>query len=107
MKTMTFLLLSFALSLSLSATNPPVYDPQVIDISLDMAIKDPALVQTMYLQLEDDFLKAEPTEAKIIKTVFYNYSYYRISGTYEEWISFFLMDPVLFNTSQSPIYFNQ
>ena len=103
MKTTTFFLLSIALSLSAFATDPPTYDPQAIEIKLADAINDPALVQAMFLQLDDGFLKPEQPDNSIVMPVFCNNTYYLVSGSFEEWVSFFLMDPFYNLSDPSPV----
>ena len=63
-----------------------------IHIKINTAIQDPDLVQQMYIQLDDDFLFGELSAKVYTKPVFYNGNHYLITGTYNEWVEFFLMD---------------
>lgn len=94
MKTTAFLLLTFVLSLSLSTAYPDPGLPAPIEIHISKAIKDPQFVHAMYLQLDDGFLHAESTTGNYAVVVFFNASECNVIGTFEEWVSFFLMNPV-------------
>jgi hypothetical protein len=61
-------------------------------MQLSKAIQNPDLVQQMYIQLNDDFLSGPFSQAFYTQTVFFNGYQYQITGTYNEWELFFLMD---------------
>jgi len=99
MKTTILLLVFSSLSIGLLAEN---YQSNPIEIQLSKAIKNPYLVQAMYLQLDDGFLNDEiSNNASFSRDVFFNSKYYVITGTYEEWVSFFLMD-IIINENRHP-----
>lgn len=62
-----------------------------VKMSLKEAIQDPVLVWTMYNQLDDSFLRTENL-GTYTASVLYNKTVYLITGTYEEWVLFFVMD---------------
>jgi hypothetical protein len=62
-----------------------------VKMSLSEAIQDPVLVWTMYNQLNDSFLRTENL-GSYTASVLYNKTVYLITGTYEEWALFFVMD---------------
>ena len=74
------------------STNYSQGKEQTIHIKINTAIQDPDLVQQMYIQLDDDFLFGEFSTKVYTKSVFYNGNQYLITGTYNEWMEFFLMD---------------
>lgn len=103
MKTKVLLSAIFLITLTLNATTclaknelSPVY------ISISDAIKDPAFVQQMYWQLNDNFLHCESTLQKYSMEVFYSNTKYIITGSFEEWELFFLMDITINKGNQLP-----
>jgi len=106
MKTTTLLLVTFVLSLTLSTVQSQTVIPIAIEIPLAKAIKDPAFVQAMYLQLDDGFLHGESNIIKYAATVIYNTLEFKVIGTYEEWVSFFLMDLTIIKVDPLPTKLN-
>jgi len=79
------------LSTTVFSTNHPSESESTISIKIGTAIQNPALVWTMYNQLDDSFLQTEKGELYSVR-VMYNNTQYLIVGTYDEWVAFFLMD---------------
>ena len=97
MKTLsiTISLVMVLLTSTVFATNHSANNPekeQTIHIKINTAIQDPGLVQQMYIQIDDDFLYEEFSTKVYTRSVFYNGNPYLITGTYNEWSLFFLMD---------------
>ena len=65
---------------------------QIINMPLSKAIQNPELVREMYIQLDEGFLGGPYCLATYTQTVFFNGYQYQITGTYNEWVLFFLMD---------------
>ena len=62
-----------------------------VSIPLKSAINNPALVHTMYEQLNQEFLHGNIQRVYHVKVIYKRITF-DIYGSYEEWISFFLMD---------------
>ena len=60
---------------------------KVAVISFSQAIQNPGLVVAIYQQVDPGFLNNYVQNALV--DVVYNGTLYRISGTYENWVSFF------------------
>ena len=97
MKTKTLLLAIISFSMVVSANNYQPDTETTVEISLAKAIKNPGLVQQMYIQLDDSIICNETTSFKYTVDVYYLNTHYIITGTYEEWVLFFLMDLVNYN----------
>ena len=69
-----------------------VKEKNVIDIPLSKAIRNPGLVRQMYIQLDDDFLNGGSSRSVFTQSVLYNGYVFRITGLYNEWRLFFVMD---------------
>jgi len=69
-----------------------------VSIPLKSAIKNPGLVHAMYEQLNQEFLHGTIQRVYHVK-VRYKRIIFDIYGSYNEWISFFLMD----NNVQRPV----
>ena len=71
----------------------PGKDDPAIEITLAEAARDPALVRTMYRQLNEALITEGPAR-EYAAAVTCCRKHYRVSGTHAEWASFFRMEPV-------------
>jgi hypothetical protein len=63
---------------------------KIINLTIQQAVQDPALVLAMHQQLNPDFLSNnQPVYVGVVK---YNNYTVRISGTYDQWRIFFRID---------------
>jgi hypothetical protein len=76
-------------TLSYASVDP---GPMSVKISLKAALENRHLVRAMYEQLDNSFLQNEHARLYTARVVF-NHSIFYISGTYDEWMVFFSIEP--------------
>ena len=74
-----------------------VYGNKVLHIDLEDAVKNPAIVQIMYDQINSSFLG--PIDGEYTVTILYNGVIIYITGSYTEWFMFFQMRKLI-NTQE-------
>ncbi len=79
--------------LKLLATSPlqNVMNENPLIMKLDEAKKDPDLVNEIYKQVNDAFL-SDGSKIEYVTSIKFRGQQYGISGTHNEWLSFFGMD---------------
>ena len=96
MKTLKFALIATLVAftmVSLANTDGFKSKPKVIkvvNLTFEKAMTNPGLVLAMYAQIDkDDFLNS--TQHLYIAKVFYQGTFYQITGTLAQWVRFFMM----------------
>lgn len=100
MKTLVLSMITAILALTMvsyAGTAPKTNQVNVIKITLQKAMEEPGLVAAMHRQLDMNFLKPDQHGLYTAYCV-YNKNVYKIYGTRDAWIKFFLNKKVIFST---------
>ena len=83
--------------------NEPAPTPICVKISLEKALWNHGLVKAMYQQIDQRTFLQNEQNGLYIANVTYRRVHYAIFGKYEEWVNFFLMDPIDDATDAAPV----
>ncbi len=91
--TKLFLVIAFFAFATMSYANNDPAQQKVVKISLKKAMESRGLVNAIHHQIDWKAFLSNEHDAPYIAIVYFMHVRYAISGTYEEWVKFFLKDP--------------